>query len=461
MLEKIQNKMKKKYVVVVGLITAMIILIFVFDLFFGAKAESNVKPYYNGDAVSYNNQVVISSINSGILELFKFSNSSGIVRFAETQSLYKENSIFTSSVLNIENDNLYVYAVDGRYLYKYDASNLSNLVLVNKVKDNSWDWFMQLRKSNNNIITIGSKGAKFWNYNLQITNAYKNKNKNNRIYFSKDNNWLFNVETDYNSKENDFIQIINSNTRKELLTSNIVLDRMGERPVYFDNDFVYIAGDRVLKQINISTKETKNFKHTSKEGYAVDGIIGSDHFYFSDGIGIVKMTHNLEAADWVYTKDLNIAGSWAMGIKTVKLNGVEKLVVFNNSNIAILNSNLDLVAYYESTEENSASREPLTLSIDKNRAPVNSKVSLVGTGFASNEEITLTFGKPKFNIKGRELIKGIELNKIVVTTNKEGRFNKLLVVPEIPVRQKYPYALDIIAEGQTSKLKYSIGFMIE
>jgi len=464
MLEKIQNRTQKNYAIIIGLLVAIILSIFVFDLFFGTRAESNIKPYYSGDAVSYNNQIVISSTDTGYLELFKFSSSdNSITRFATAESSFKDDSIFTSSVLNVENGNLYVYAVDGRYLYKYDASNLSYLVLVKKEKDNSWEWFMGLRKTDNKVATIGTKEVKIWNNDVLVVNAYANKDKNFNLNFSKDGRYLFNVQTNYNlDKENDFLEIINTQTRQIIAKEQIILEDSSLRQVYSDSvkNLTYIAGDRVLKQINLSTAEVKNFKHNSNFGYDVAGINGADHFYFSDGVGIVKMTHNLEAADWVYINTLGINNSWAMHLVPVMDKGVEKLVVFNNSNIAILNSNLDLITYHEATEEDLAPSEPLILTVDKNRAPSNSQVSLRATGFAPSEKIVLTFSKPQFSITGR-MINGVELSRVIVTTDDNGRFSQLLTVPAIPERTASPYSIDIVAEGQTSQIRYSVGFLIE
>ncbi len=454
---------RKKYAIVAGLLATLLLLIFAFDVFFGTQAEMKFKPYYKGDAVGYNKNIVIATADTGSLELF---NSAGdeINLFSRLSKPAGENEFF-SALLNIENEQLYLYAIDGRYLYKYDVSNPRNPVLVNKQKDNMWDWFMELRHAGDKIATVGTNGVKIWNSDLQVVNEFKNKDKNKTFYFDKNIDFVFEIKTDYNKdKENDFVKIMNTNNREVVMSPQIVLSRAGERNVHYDSvqQSAYIAGERVLKKINLATGEVSNFKHTSNYGYDAAGINGSDHFYFSDGIGIVKMTHNLKAADWVYTKDLGINESWAMRIVPVIVNGQERLVVFNNSNIAVLNDSLDLISYYLASEEKEpAPREPLFVSLDKTRAPAGGEVSVLGRGFIPNEKIYLSFSRYELKGINNILRKQIELNKQSVVAGDDGRFTKIMQVPEPPKLVNKPYSIDLVAESEISGQRYSVGFRIE
>lgn len=464
---KARSKNKVNYIAVIGLLIAIFLLVFAFDYFYGTRAQSDFVNYSTGDAVNYQGEVIIASVDSGKLELFKLVSHKGrIEKSAEIISVSSKHPKFFSVVLFEKDGKLYAYAVNGRYIYQYDVSNLTTPRLIKSVKDNSWDWFMRLRKTSSNIITVGNNGLKVWNNNLQVINGYKNPDKDQRVYLSKDGKWLFDVKANYKEdKENDFVDIINTKTREKLLRQNIVLVRYGERSPYVDSarQLAYIAGDRVIKQINLSTKEIKNFRHDGEFGFDIDGFPGEDYFYFSNGTSIVKMSHSLEPLDAAYTRDFNVLGSWATRIVAVKEWGQDRIVVFNKSNIAVLDNDLDLTAFRLSTEtaEDNKLREPLSLSLNRNRAPQGSQVTLQGTGFVPNEELILRFGKTGSDIWGKFTI-SLELSRFMVKADENGRFQRTLTVPsELPKNKEAPFPLDIIVEGVNSGLRYSIGFMIQ
>jgi hypothetical protein len=438
--------------------------------FFMRPTDSNVQSYHSGDAVSYNTKLIAASADTGNVELFVL-NGEKLVRASIIANEPSRFSKIYGVVLNQEGSNLYAYAATGDTLSKYDISNVYNPVLIQKAKDNTRDWFLQVKKTNSHIATIGEKEVKLWNYDLQTVNGFKlseTKNSSININFSPDERFLFEVQTNFqNDAENDFINIIDTRNRQSVANQQIVLNEIHDHEVYYDSakGFAYIAGDRVLKQINTVTGEEKNFRHISDKGYDVVGISGSGHFYFSDGVGIVKMDHELKPIDWVYTYKLGMANGWTMGMKAIMHNNKETLVVFNHESIAVLNDSLDLIADWKSTDEDpnilAEITEAPSLSIDKNRASKNSQVSLRGAGFLPNERVSIMFGKYKLVGASKEPKKDVELSKIITTADGNGRFTKILTVPEIPEREKSPYPIDIIAEGLTSGVGYNLGFLIE
>jgi len=438
--------------------------------FFMQPTESKVQSYHSGDAISYNTKIIAASADTGNVELFSLEGEK-LVRVAIIANEPSRFSKIYGVVLNQEGSKLYAYAATGNTLSKYDISNVKNPVLVQKGKDNTGDWFLQVKKTNNHIVTIGEKEVKLWNYELQTVNGFKlseAKNSSININLSPDERFLFEVQTDFqNDKENDFIKVIDSKTRQVVTSQQIVLDEVHDHEVYYDlnKGFAYIAGDRVLKQINTITGEEKNFRHISDKGYDVVGISGSGHFYFSDGVGIVKMDHSLNAIDWVYDYKLGMANGWAMGMKAVTHSNKETLVVFNHESIAILNDSLDLIADWKSTDEDPNPLAEITeapsLSVDKNRATSDSRVSLRAAGFLPNEQIAVIFGKYTVVGVNRTVKKEVELSRVTVTADANGRFTKILIVPEIPAQEKTPYPTDIIAEGLTSGVRYNLGFVIE
>jgi hypothetical protein len=78
--------------------------------------------------------------------------------------------------------------------------------------------------------------------------------------------------------------------------------------------------------------------------------------------------------------------------------------------------------------------------VDRNRASVNSMISLAGTGFASGEQLNITFAKSSF----------------VAEADEAGRFTKIITVPNVNKQRT-----DIKVTGEISKLTYSIAFDIE
>jgi hypothetical protein len=158
----------------------------------------------------------------------------------------------------------------------------------------------------------------------------------------------------------------------------------------------------------------------------------------TDGLGVVKLNKsNLNQVKWVYTTNANgKKGGWAMGLNVVAANDGEKLVVFNNNNIIIMDSNLKVLGSVDAIEESDVAfiDEPLTLKLDKNYATPNSSVLVTGTGFAYNESVTIT------------LLSGSFLTK----ADANGRFRTTITVPA-----SLPTRTDVKAVGNASKLTYS------
>ncbi|MFH1427956.1 MAG: hypothetical protein ABIG60_05540 [Patescibacteria group bacterium] len=416
-----------------------LIIIFGVGFLILPDAESNTKVYYSGEAINFNNKVIFGSTNMNGAEIFALENKK-IVRTANFSSyslLSSTPSDFSDLIFNVENDYLYVYLVDGRYLHKYDITNPYNPRLVDKVKDNSWDWFIGLTKYADKVATIGTKGIKVWNSNMQVVNAFGLKNNYHyNIKFSPSGNYIFNIE-------GANLQIINGITREEISLIPLLVNEEHNRSVYSDvvNSQVIVIEDEAVTAFNFNGQEKKSYTHTSNLGYDIDSLANSDYVYFSDGFGVVKLNKNtFTAADWVFTTDLAIANGWAMDLNVVPQNDGEKVIVFNNSSILVLDKNLDMLDYYEASEEDVAPVEKLFLAIDKNRGAAGSQISLRGGGYGLNEDLLITFAGKKFNIQ----------------SDSQGRFTKIITVPDVK-----PIRTDIKVVGQFSGLHYSVAFDIE
>jgi hypothetical protein len=419
------------------LIFSLTILIASLSFLVIPSAKSQVQPYYDGEAIAYNNQVIFGTTNTGKFELFKLDGNK-IIRTSIILSPDNDNNRFFDLILMPEGSGLYAYLVNGKYLYKYNVSDLFNFSLVAKVKDNNYDYFYGLGRSGNNFFTVGSNGIKVWNSNLQVIDAYKNMDTKhpNSIAFSDNGNYIFNTNK-------GSLKVTDSFYRDSILSLPLRWSEDHSWQPFIDEDsgLVYVADDYSLKKININGNYTE-FKHTSNLGYDVNGVEGKDHIYFSDGIGVVKSRiSDLKPLDWVYTNKINSGRGWAMGLRAVENNGHEYVVVFNGSSIIVLNENLDLLDSYEARECEIPDVQPLYLSLDKSRATANSQVSVRGGGFGPNEYITIELAGEKFNS----------------VTDKYGEFRRIINVPEV----SHPKMYDIKATGQVSKLTYSINFFIE
>ncbi|MFH1822312.1 MAG: hypothetical protein ABH830_01275 [Patescibacteria group bacterium] len=416
-----------------------LIIIFGVGFLILPDAKSNAKVYYSGEAINFNNKVIFGSTNMNGVEIFALENKK-IVRTASFSSyslLSSTPSDFSDLIFNVENDSLYVYLVDGRYLHKYDITNPYNPRLVDKVKDNSWDWFIGLTKYSDKVATIGTNGIKVWNSDTQIINSFKFKNNYHyNIKFSASGNFIFNID-----KGN--LQVINAINREEISTIPIVVNEEHNRSVYNDmvSSQVIVVEDNAVTAFNFNGKEIKSYSHTSDFGYDIDSLANSDYVYFSDGLGVVKLDKNtFKAVDWVFTTNLVIDNGWAMDINVVPQNDGEKIIVFNNSSIIVLDKNLEMLDYYEASEKDVAPVEKLFLAIDKNRGAAGSQISLRGGGFGLNEDLLINFANKKYNIQA----------------DNQGRFTKIITVPDVD-----PVRTDIKVVGQFSGLHYSVAFDIE
>jgi len=424
----------KKKIIILSLAIFMAIGIFL------PKAEGSVKPYYKGDAISYNGQLIIGTTNMTGFEVFKYEDNvlNRVFKIRSFRAKYGGFEDFNSMVFRVEGSELFAYLTDGNYLYKYNLTNLNQPTLTMQLKDNSWDWFGAVKVVNGHLVTIGTKGVKIWNDSMQVIDSYNIKTNNfYSVNFKDDGKFITLTEGKY-------LKIYDTTSRTFI--SNIEINSMDDhgRKVYSDtqNGLFYIADDSSVKAYRLDGGIVKSFKHISNLGYEVEPSTLGHYIYFTDGYGLVKLAKDdMRAIDWAYTTNLGGNEGWAMGLKVVNDDGQDKIVVFNNSSILLLNSSLELLGSAKSSEQsNGQPEEKLFLAIDKNRAGANSLVSLRGGGFGQNEDLEINFAG----------------TKMIVKSGADGRFSTLITVPDV-IRRGY----DIKVNGLATKLTYSIGFDIE
>ena len=400
------------------------------------KAESMIQPYFSGEAVNYNGRIYIGTVNTGRFELFNLENN----HLVKKNIINPDDAVYNRFIdlaLRRQGSRLYAYLTSGRYLYQYNISDPANISLVKKLKDNSGDNFYALSQTDDNLATVGNKGAKLWNENTRVINTFDaHSTFADNISFSRNANYIYKILRDEFS-------IIDSFYRNIVMDRGINIRDDHVRHI-FNDDYegaIYLVDDYSLKKIYFDGHSVQ-FNHISNLGYDADGLIGGGYVYFSDGIGIVKIRKSdMAPVDWAYTTELGAGSGWAMGLRVVEnTQGQEIVIVFNGSSLLVFDSDLNLIDSYNAGEAIMPAPEPLFLSVDKNRAAPNSLLSLRGNGFGANEEIKIKFAG----------------NNYIAQTDQTGFFKTIITVPEVKAQNT-----DIKATGAISGLTYSLSFLIE
>jgi len=258
--------------------------------------------------------------------------------------------------------------------------------------------------------------------------------------------------------DNDQLKMYSLPERQWTKSVNLTIKEKGNRQIYNDQNSssIFVADDWAAKQFDFSGNLINSFRFTANNGYDIVPSTDGQKIYLSDGIGVVRLSKSsLQPDKWTYVKDMGVADGWSMGLRLVNWQGRDHLIIFNNGAISVLNDQLKKVANFHSTENRVDSQpafsEPLMLTLDKNRAAVNSQISLRGAGFAANENLEIKF------LSNQQATSS-------VTTDSFGRFQEILTVPAIANKTAYtanPLPTDIRVVGQTSQKTYSISFQIE
>jgi hypothetical protein len=249
-----------------------------------SQAEAKTKAYCSGDAITYRGSLIAGSTNMSGLEIFKLENGK-LIRKAQIKSSDPDN--FSAALFNEENGSLYAYAIDGRYFFKYDITDLSNPKLISKIKDGSWDWFRGLSKSGSKIVTVGSKGVKLWNTDLQVIDSFNITNDYGyNVRFDQSGKYIF-------SADKGVLKIFSTESRQIIAQTTYYINKVSKehnRQILIDkNGYSYLADDKKLKKFDLSGKVVASYDYTSENGYDVDGNVNDNYLYLADGVGIVKI----------------------------------------------------------------------------------------------------------------------------------------------------------------------------
>ena len=406
------------------------------------------KSYHSGDAVSYRGQLVFGTANQGKIEIFKLQGDQ-IERTARIV-LQTAGTSFSDPVLLEEAGGLYLYVVDGKNLYKYNISDLQKPILVRKVNELGFgDWFSSVQHADGRIVTVGASGLKLWTPALERIDSYKLAVANPyNLILSPRGAFIFYLErgliTMFNAPGRNAIAFFNNFDQYGISQASVFMRDNHDHRIFNDDaeTKLYLVDDRELKQLDFTAKNTKTFRHISNLGYDVAGIPGASHLYFSDGLGVVKIDkNNFKPITWVYTTSKFGVNGWAMGLRAVKTDAGERLVIFNNSAILVMDDQLELRDSYKYNEnEVEPAVESLSLKLNTYSAPAGSIITVSGTGFGAAEPLELTFAGVSFSTQA----------------DAAGSFTKLITVPQVSKRRT-----DIKVTGEITKASYSVAFEIE
>lgn len=406
-------------------------------LAFANPGVSKTRSYYSGDAISYNGKVYVGSTNSGYLEVLRVDNGylTQIAKMKSYNARFNQYEDFFDLQFNVEGGRLYVYAINGYTLYKYEL--LSNkLELVQENKNTYWEWYTRVEKFGSTIATVSAQGIKIWNNNLEVINSFDYTNKETPHNISGSNDYYF---TNING---DYLEIYSREERKIISSTALNFLYKNNHATYQDADFnTYVVDDYYTKKYSLTGQLLGSYRHLDFEGFDVSSS-ANGYVYFSNGMGVVKLlAEDMSERDYAYTYNLGGIGGWAMGLKVVNNNGYDTIVIFNSTNILVLDHKLNKVASIMAQEEEDPyPMENLYLNLDYNKATKGAEVIVSGGGFLPYENLSINFADRAAMFEA--------------SADSHGRFDAKLIVPE---KQGM---VDIKVDGKTSKLTYSISFEI-
>jgi len=401
--------MKKIGLIIVAVVISLLIFV--------GKTNSQLQPYYSGDAINFENKVIVATTNSGKLEIFKLENNSLVktMEVTNVSPVFNTNIDYSDVKLSLENGQLYAYAVSEYTLYKYNISSLTSAQQEKKVKNNFWEWYYRVDRMGDNIVTVSAKGVKVYNSNLDIIDAFNFTASDSYSVRSNDNSqYIFAID-------NNKIEIYDRNSR--LIVHEIPLNFVyanNNHKVYFDTlrNEIFAVDDTAAKKFDFNGNQLASFQHLDQPGYDVDSSYGNPYFYFSNGMGVVKINKDtFKVADYAFTTDNGGPQGWAMGLKVVDTNNGDVVIVFNGSNILALDSNLKKIDSVKSTFNNAteSATENLFLNLSSNSSSVNNPITVSGGGFWAQEPLLITFGNAGFS----------------ATTDSSGRFSTSITTPSL------------------------------
>ena len=230
-----------------------IIVLFISLLLIALPAKSRLASYYSGDAISYNNEIYITTSNTGSLEVFRLKNNK--LSLLSSTHPYDDRSgnyieFFDSKLVN-EDGHLYVYGVSNYTIYKYEVLS-DSLSFVKKLSNTYWEWYNRIDKLGNDLVTISAKGIKTINSNLDVVSTSDFKNTEAPYNISGDNSRFFLSINEAASS----LEVYDRESKT--IVSQLPLEfkyTKGNRRAYQDAaGYIYVVDDVSAKKFDVSGK---------------------------------------------------------------------------------------------------------------------------------------------------------------------------------------------------------------
>lgn len=431
--------MKKTLAIFSFLVAAVAVII-------ALPSQGRLKPYYSGDAYTYNGKVVVATANTGSLEVFVLNDKA--LDLAIKQSITDRFGLkqdFHDVKLDSADGRLYAYVVSGYTLYRYDISDLRNAELDKKVSNTYWEWYNRVDRFDGNIVTVSVKGVKIWNHDLEVIDAFKfDVTSPYGLRGENDSQYFLSLEDNdlkvYDRLTRTFISEIDLNFKN--------LDNSHRAEIDSSAGRIYVADDYYLKSFDLSGRLLTNYAHAGNAVYDTESLDQSQYVYFSNGFGVYRSPKaDFKASTFTNTVNISSAGAWAMGLRAVPMGDKEYLVVFNNNSILVLDGSLKKQAQYMAVETEAEDapetpKESLFIHPTKYWAVPGEVITVSGGGFQAGENVEVSLDKVKMS----------------ALADNQGRFSLELAIPGDMQREK---RFDLAAKGLTSGLRFATSFDVK
>lgn len=379
-----QNKLRAFFIF--GTLVAAFLLVVGFSVK-AASAPEAFKEYRNGSSIVLNGRTYLLVTNGSSVEILSFNQANSLVLESELRLPQKIRDVITTS----EGNNAYAIVTTGRYLYRVRITDPKNMEVI--LRHDNYQ-YSRGRKRTGTVDALAFNGTKLFiagQYGVRQMDAV-NLQVEKILFYEKANGLAVNNNSLYVLGEQKAFKFNLNNGQKIMEVDVKNTDKLIRRIAVDKDNAGYVVGDNsLIKMSNNSTTTYANPVKTINFSYAV--VSGGDAIYYVNGLGVTKFDLNFKKQGFFTTAQTKQFGerSFAVGVMVVNVNGGEKVVVMNKSNIVVLSPSLTVVSKYSSS--NSTQNNPtFTLSLDHQFLMTNQDITARMAGFYPNETVKLTIG---------------------------------------------------------------------
>lgn len=374
--------MRKKIISMTVLAIAVLLCFY----FFIPEGQSKKNVYYqSGEFLIQGDRQILMVPNGREIEFLEIAKNDKLIKLREINALGDPYN----ALIRENQTGTYAIVLEGDFVVQYDISDLSQIKVVKKMGPywKHYDYYYDIAPfRGNRFLTAGEKGITIWNADTLtvMEKAYEKKTRavesyNESIYaISDEGAIIFNAE------------------REKIIDPYI---RIGEhRHQIFVNDegIGYFPGDDALKLRTYTSY--KNMPHPSPAGNAAAGFNGI--VYFANGWDVYKLDKDLNLIKNITAS--RKSGEWSSGLKTVDLDQGKRVIVFNGSDILLLNEDLKILDEYSYTPSNAEILSSKTMKISPRHGGPKQPVMVAGSGFWPGETVNLYVGVRKYELRAND-----------------------------------------------------------